>query len=94
MSPLASWKQLRVAESGLNRAQLVRECRLMADDVSAFLQQVKSLRTIVSALVSLISRFKTPKPAPAGEKSSWRQTLLKGAQTAGSLWSQFRPAKK
>ena len=97
MNPLASRKKLLVAESELNRAQLVREWQTMADDVHALAEQARTIRSVVTAAATLISglvSLRQKNPAPAVEKNSWLQTILKGAQLAGSLWTEFRSPPK
>jgi HPt (histidine-containing phosphotransfer) domain-containing protein len=97
MNPLASRKKLLVAESELNRAQLVQEWRLLADDVHALADQARTLRLLASAaaaFVSFLVSLRQKKSAPVAEKTSWLQTILKGVQLAGSFWTEFRAPKK
>ena len=95
MNPLASRKKLLIAESELNRAQLVQELQTISDEVRSLANQARAVGSLASAAASLIAglaSFRRKKPAPAAEKPSWLQTILKGAQLAGSLWSEFRPS--
>jgi hypothetical protein len=97
MNPLEARKQLLIAESELNRFQLVQEWRSMADDVRSIAHRARSIRALALAAASLISGlvyFRPAKSAPAGEKLSWWQTLVKAAQLAGSLWVEFCPRPK
>ncbi len=97
MSPLASRKKLLVAESELNRAQLVQDWQTMVGDVHALTHQARNVGSVAATAASWISGlawFRRKKPAPAAEKPSWLQTLLKGAQLAGSFWSEFRTRPK
>jgi hypothetical protein len=98
MNPLPSRKKMLVAESELNRAQLVQDWQTIANDIHALTQQARTIGSVASgamALISGLSWFSRKKSPPAAEKPSWLQTILKGAQVAGSLWSQFRsPARK
>jgi hypothetical protein len=94
LSPLKSRKQLLIAESELNRAQLVQEWHVMADGVRLVADRASSISSVASAAVSLIAglaALRRARPAPAPRKPSWWQTLLQGVQLAGSLWSEFRP---
>jgi hypothetical protein len=95
MNPLSSRKQLLIAESELNRAQLLQEWQTLAAEGCALANQAKTLRSIVSASASLVTglmSFRHKKePAPAGEKPSWLQTVLKGAGLVSSFWQAFRP---
>jgi hypothetical protein len=93
MNPLASRKKLLVAESELNRAQLVQEWQVMADDVHALANRTKTLSFIVSTTASLVAgvaAFRRHKTAPTAEKPSWLQTFLKGAGLVSTIWQTFR----
>jgi hypothetical protein len=97
VNPLESRKQLLVAESELNRAQLVQEWQTMADGVRSVADRASTISSLASAAASLIAglaSFRRAKSAPGDERPSWWQTLLKGAPLAGSLWSKFRPRPK
>ncbi|HTB84373.1 MAG TPA: hypothetical protein VK742_12020 [Candidatus Sulfotelmatobacter sp.] len=98
MNQLDSRKKLLIVESELNRAHLVRDWQDMTDDVHALAGQANTLCSLASAATNLVSgwlsfRRKTSS-APAAEKTSWLQNILKGAQLAGSLWSELRSPKK
>jgi len=97
MNALASRKKLLIAESELNRAHLVQEWLDVTNDVQALAHRVKtigSLASVAASLISLLGWLRSPKPAPTGEKTSWVQTILKGAQLAGSFWSDYSAARK
>jgi hypothetical protein len=94
MKPLQSRKQLLIAESELNRAHLVHELQMLAGNVHALAAHVRtasSVASVVASLVAGLAFFRHKKSAPAGEKPSWWQAILKGVGTVSSLWSQFRP---
>ena len=93
MNPLQSRKKLLLAESELNRAQLVQEWRTLADEAHALTTQAKTIGAIASAAASLVTgllSFRHKKPAPVDEKPSWLQTILKGAGLASKFWATFR----
>jgi hypothetical protein len=97
MNPLASRKQLLIAESELNRAHLVRDWQTIADDVHLLSIQARTIGSFASAAASLVTgllSLRHKKPAPVDEKPSWLKTILKGAQFAGSLWTDFRTRPK
>jgi hypothetical protein len=97
MNPLKSRKQLLIAESELNRVQLVQELQTMADEVHALANQARTIGSLASTAASLVTglvSFRRKKSASAAEKPSWWQTILKGAQLAGSLWSEIRPRSR
>jgi phage gp46-like protein len=97
MSSLALRKQLLIAESELNRAELVEESQSLAAEVRSLAVRARTLRSLASAtaslIVSLMSSLRA-KSAPAQENHSWWRTFLKGAQLAGSLWMEFCPRPK
>jgi hypothetical protein len=93
MNPLQSRKQLLIAESELNRAQLVQEWQTMADGVRSVADRARTISSIASTAASLIAGRRT-RFAPGDERPSWWRTLLKGAPLAGLLWSKFRPRPK
>ena len=93
MNPLETRKQLLIAESELNRAELVQEWQTMADEVHSLTSQARTIKSIASAVATLVAGLASCRrkaSTPAAEKPSWWQTILKGAQLAGSLWSGFR----
>jgi len=97
MNPLESRKKLLIAESELNRAQLVQEWQAMADGFHSVADRARTISVIASTAASLIgdlASFRRTRSKPVGEKPSWRQTLMKGVQLAGSLWAEFRPRPK
>ena len=94
MKPLASRKQLLLAESELNRAQLIQEWQTMSGEVHALARQAKSVGSFAAVITSLVAGLavlRHQKPAPAAaEPAAWWQTLLKGAGVVGSLWLGLR----
>jgi hypothetical protein len=97
MNPLESRKQLLIAESELNRAELLRDWQTMADDVHALARKagiIGSWVSIAASLVAGLAFFRRKKSAPTAEKPSWWQTILKGAGMVGSFWSEFRSQRR
>ena len=93
MNPLESRKQLLIAESEINRAQLVGDMVAVAAGVRTLTNRAKSFGSIASTaavLVAGLAAFQRGKPAPAAEKTSWLQTILKGADLVSTLWAAFR----
>ena len=93
MNPLESRKQLLIAETELDRAQLVQEWVAMTVGVRTLSGRVKSFGSIASAaalLVAGVVAFRRVKFADAAAKPSWLQTILKGAGMVSSLWLAFR----
>jgi len=74
MNPLASRKKLLVAESELNRAQLVQAWHTMTDEGRALANQARTIRSLVSAAASLMTGL-----ASLGRKKNracWRKTAV------------------
>ena len=97
MKPLESRKQLLIEESELNRAQLVQEWQMLADEVHSLTRQARTISSIASAAASLVAGLASCRrkaSAPAAEKPSWLQTILKGAGLVSTFWQAFRsPAR-
>ena len=93
LNPLESRKQLLLAESELNRGQLVQEWRAMTGEVHSLADQARTVSSMASAAASLVAglaSFRRKKSAPAAEKTSWWQTALKGAGLVSTCWRAFR----
>ena len=94
MNPLESRKQLLVAESELNRAELLRDWQTMAEDVHALARKagiIGSWASIAASLVAGLAFFRRKKSASAAEKKpSWLQTILKSTGLISALWQVFR----
>ena len=82
-----------VAESELNRVQLVRDWVALTVGVRTLIGRVKSFGSIAAAaalLVAGLKAFRRGKSGSADVKSSWLQTILKGAGMVSPLWLAFR----
>jgi hypothetical protein len=91
--PLESRKKLLIAESELNRAQLVQEWQTMTDEAHALVNQARTLRSLASAaaiLINGVASLRRKKSAPTAEKPSWLQTIVKGAGLISTVWQTFR----
>ena len=84
-------KQLLLAESELNRAQLVKEWHSMAGEVRALADEARTVRAMATAATTLVMGLAScvSPPAPPTAKPSWWQTILKGAGVASTLWQAF-----
>ena len=97
MKPLESRKQLLIEESELNRAQLVQEWQMLADEVHSLTRQARTFSSIASAAASLVAGLASCRrkaSAPGAEKPAWWQTILKGVGAVGSFWSEFRSQRR
>ena len=94
MNPLQSRKQLLIAESELNRAQLSADVAALALSARTLAHRGRTLGLVASsaaALMAGLAAFRRDKPADAAEAgSSWLQTALKGAGLVSTLWLAFR----
>jgi hypothetical protein len=89
MNPLESRKRLLIAESEINRTQLVGDMAALREDVHALTGRAKSLGSIAASAAALVAglvAFRRSKPAEAAVKPSWLQTILKGAGLVSNLW--------
>jgi hypothetical protein len=93
VSPLEVRKQLLIAESELNRAQLSEECQTMAYGVRDLAHRAKTIAAWASTaalLVAGLAAFRRRKPAPAATRSSWFRRILNGVRLASTIWFAFR----
>lgn len=93
MNRLESRKRLLVAESELNRAQLVGDMAALTAGVRTLTDRAKSFGSIASAaavLVAGLAAFRRGKYVEADAKPSRLQTILKAAGIASTLWLAFR----
>jgi hypothetical protein len=93
MSPLQSRKLLLIAESELNRAELVQECERLAEGARAVVGRARSFDQIASAaatVVSALTVFRHGKAAKPTAKRSWLQTFIKRAGLVLALWRAIR----
>lgn len=97
MSPLQSRKQLLIAESELNREQLVEELAALTTGIRTVAGRAKSFGSIASAatvLVTGLAAFRRTKSVLAAAKPSWLQAALKGAGMVSTLWMAFRSRRR
>ena len=91
--PLASRKQLLIAESELNRAQLTEEWGSMGDGVRDVAHRAKTIAGWTSSAVMLVAgvaALRHGPSAPGTAKSPWFQKILNGARVALTIWFAFR----
>ena len=93
LSPLETRKRLLIAESEINRAQLLEDGEIVMSGIRHATQKAKSFRSLASVTgllaTSLIALRRKPADS-AGEKHSWIRTAIKGAKTILPLWLAFR----
>ena len=93
MNPLEARKQLLIAASELNRAQLVEDMAALTAGVRTITDRAKTFNSIASSaavLVAGLAAFQHGRPAVAEVKRSWLQTALKGAGLVSTIWLALR----
>ena len=93
MNPLESRKRLLIAESELNRAELVAELAALKTGMHTLAERAKSFGHIASSaavLVAGLAAFRRGKGEEAGAKLSWWQKIFKGAGLISTVWLAFR----
>ena len=93
VSPLASRKQLLIAESELNRAQMSEEWRTMAQGVRNRAYRVNTMGAWISSaalLLTGLAALRRGPLAPGTAKSSWFQDIVNGARLASTIWLALR----
>lgn len=97
LKTLAIRKKLLLAESELNRVELLREVEALQNEAGRIKKQVFAAGTIVSSgaliatAVSLFrGQFTKPKTAEGRSKSSWISDAFKGARVGTSLYFKIK----
>jgi hypothetical protein len=93
MNPLESRKLLLLAQSELNRAQLIHELQVLAGDLHALAAPLRTASSIAATVASLVagwSASRRRKSALAREKPTWSGVILRGIVGLGSFWARFR----
>ena len=93
INSLESRKQMLIAESELNRAQLIEDWRKMTEEAHTLAAEASTIRSFASAtatLVAGVASFWRKKSPPADAEPSWLQIMLRGAGQISALWSAFR----
>jgi hypothetical protein len=93
VNPLQLRKQLLLAESELNRDQLVADMAELKAGLHIIKERAQSFDTIASSAAVLViglAALKRGRPESPGAKASWLQTLLKGTGLISTLWLAVR----
>lgn len=93
LSPLESRKQLLIAESELNRAQLVGDMAVLRAEVRTLTERGKSFRLLTSTVAVLVAGLLPRRPGRTEDVSvnpPWIQKTLKYAGLISTLWLAFR----
>jgi MprA protease rhombosortase-interaction domain-containing protein len=89
-------KQLLIAESELNRAQLSDEWRKLTAVISDLTHRTKTTAvwsSCAAMLMAGLAGFRRRRVMAGGERPSWLQRTLVWGQLAGSFWRAFRRRK-
>jgi hypothetical protein len=96
-------KRLLIAESELNREQMMRDLHAFKGGILQAGEQVKHLGSIaksvggivssVAAVMAALSAFRRRSSPGREAKTSWWQLLLKNAGLLSSLWLAWRAPK-
>lgn len=100
MNDLATQKQLLLAESALNRAQLVQDLTALTGEVQALTDRAVAIGTLTTSAVVLVEGLvglatkaraqpKEPETAP-----SWFQAALTGTSLLSQVWRWWQSARK
>ncbi len=93
VSPLELRKKLLIAESELNRAQLVDEWEAATEwhrTLSAGVKTAGSIASAATLLVSGLRAFRRKRDPQNDAEASWLQPVIKGAGLISSLWMAIR----
>jgi hypothetical protein len=93
VTPLELRKELLIAESELNRAQLIDEWEAATEwhrTLSAGARTVGSVASAAALLVAGARAFRRKRNPQNGAEASWLQPVIKGAGLISSLWVAFR----
>lgn len=97
MNSLESRKQLLIAESELNRAQLLEETAALAACMRTITDRARSFGSVASVAAVLVTglvAFRRTRSLLAAAKPSRLQTILKGAGMVSTLWLAFRAQRR
>ena len=97
MNRLESRKQLLIAESELNREQVVDDLAAMTAGVHALTDRAKTFSSIASATALLaagVAAFRRGRSPAAVTNPTWLHPLLKGAGLVSTLWLAFRARRR
>lgn len=97
MNSLESRKQLLIAESELNRAQLDEDLAALTTDVRRLTDRAKSFGVIASSAAVLVTglvAFQRGRAGIASAPSGWGQMVIKGAGLVSTLWLAFRAKQR
>ena len=97
MNPLELRRRLLVAESELNRSQIIVDCAEVAAGVRLFTERAKSFGSLLSSaqiLITATAAFQQGRSSACAGPSSWLQTMIKGAGLISTVWFALKRLRK
>lgn len=97
MNPLHVRRQLLIAESELNRAELCKEWQTMAGGVRGLAGRAKALGSLAATFAVVVvglTTLRRGKPGAASNKLSWLSSAIKGARLILTAWLAFHPPSR
>ena len=97
LTALALRKQLLLAESELNRKQLIREVEEWKDEFHRSKERLENLGSVASMTAKVAATVATASRVFSGSnggKRSWIASLFNSATTGTSLWFLFRSFRR
>ena len=92
LGPLQSRKQLLVAESELNRAQLSEEWHATAHGIRGLTHQAKTIAAwapAVALAVGAVAAWRRRRATGITSKTPWFTRIVDGACMASTMWRAF-----
>lgn len=89
-------KKLLLAESEINRDQLLKDITTLKSEGRSLIDHAFSLYNMLSTATTLmtgLSALLRNKPAHSEEAPSWIQTIIKGAGTVAQIWRTFHTSR-
>ena len=95
MNPIQLRKQQLLAQSEINRGEMISDLTRLGTRIGSVGDRSQSLGLIVSSVATLVTGFIGRKKGTGSEvakKPGWGQSLLKGAGLICTVWLALRPA--
>jgi hypothetical protein len=98
LTPLEVRKQMLLAESELNRVQLIHEWNGLKNEIHHLMRPLRTVGAVASSVAKAGAAFSLLRRlwsrGESKEKKSWVSMLLDGAKTGASLWLMLRSRKR
>lgn len=97
MNPLEIRRRLLVAESEINRSQIIDDCDELAAGVRIFAERAKSFGSLMASaqvLITATAAFQRGRSSDGSGPASWLQTMIKGAGLVSTIWFALRSHRK